>query len=191
MSIVTDMISANRLGGEPCPRDLAILATDCSDLLAELGITISTDPDWAPWADKSYLTPEDYANPDIAANVKAIDDTFEHIRFVAQFDDGECVGYWVGPDSRPIAQSPIVCYDNGGQFTLYGGRFVESLFFLIYGDDALKEIRSSCADHNIPLDFKSLDDIRIPATSMPPSEFHEGRYYEYLQEAEQDAPPNP
>jgi hypothetical protein len=58
------------------------------ELLRDLGVEVSGDVSWKPWADKSYLTESDLADPDIAANVRAIADTFEHINFFARTDDG-------------------------------------------------------------------------------------------------------
>ena len=188
MSALVDAISTNRLRGEPCPRDLQLLIENCPDLIADLGISLGVDADWAPWSDKSYLTPEDLANPDITANVKAIDEVCEHVRFVAQLDGGECIGYWVSPTLRPIAACPVVYYDTEGQFELCGGRFVESLFFLIYDDDALEEVRLKCAALGIPMEFSSLDDIKIPESTISPDDFHDQRYTENLKD-EQVVPP--
>lgn len=169
-------LSHLRLHGEPCPPDLEQLVTHGLDWLTGLGVTFGFEKEWAPWADKSYLTPADLANPDIAANVKAIDDVCEYIRFVAQTDGGECIGYWVGPVPRPLSECPLVYYDTEGQFELCGSRFVESFFFLIYDEDTLVELREVCADLGIPLDFISLDDIPIPASSITPDAYHEQRY---------------
>lgn len=143
---------------------------------------LGTEPEWAPWADKSYLTAEDLGNPDIAANVKAIDDVCEHVRFVAQLDGGECIGYWISPDSRPVSECAAVYYDTEGHFELCGGRFVESLFFLIYDDVALGKLREKCTELGIPLDFASIDEIQTPQSTISPDEFHDQRYNFHLQE---------
>lgn len=173
-------LTVKRLGGEACPRDLQLLADHCEPLLTDRGVRFGVEADWAPWADKSYLTDEDYANPDIAANVKAIDETCALVRFIAELDGGECIGYWVGPQARPIEECSVVYYDTEGQFTLCGGRFVESLFHLIYDDEALAELRLQCSRLGIPLNFETLDDIPIPPSVVAPDVFHNQRYEEHL-----------
>ena len=147
--------------------------------LDDLGIEVSGDPEWAPWADKSYLTEADYRNPDIAANVRAIDDTFALIRFVARTENGECIGYWSGPEGRRVADGPVVYYDTEGQFRLCGLRFVEALFFVLYDDDRLEQLRLAVGKHGVPLEFESIDDIAITQASCSPEAFHLGRYHEH------------
>ena len=66
---------------------------------------------------------------------------------------------------------------------------MESLFFLIYDDEALQEVRSKCATLEIPLDFAGVNDIRIPESTISPDDFHEQRYDENLK-AEQGVDPN-
>jgi hypothetical protein len=179
MKTLADQVSTYRLGGEPCPRDLELLLTRGGPILDGLGIEISGDPDWAPWADKSYLTEADYRDPDIAANVKAIDDTFAHIRFVARTEQGESIGYWCGPEGRKAAEGPVVYYDTEGQFRLCGARFIEALFFVLYDDAGLEELRRAAAEWGVPLDFASIDDIAIPEPSITPEAFHLKQYERY------------
>lgn len=109
----TTFISSHRLGNEACPEDLAFLLKHCRDWLeSELFVRFPEDEDWAPWEDTSYLNEDDWADPEIAANVKAISDTCKHIAFVAELPDGEYLGYWRGEAKRPIAESPLVKYSN-------------------------------------------------------------------------------
>jgi hypothetical protein len=179
MNALVDQVSKHRLGGQACPSDLEVLITHCHPILEELGIEISGDPAWAPWADKSYLTEADYRDPDIAANVKAIDDTFAHIRFVARTENGECIGYWLGPEGRMVADGPTVYYDTEGQFRLGGSRFIEALFFVLYGDEVLEKLRLAAAAFGVPLEFESIDDIAIPQASCSPEAFHLDRYHKH------------
>ena len=181
MTISASQFSKARLGGTPCPPDVALLLAKCSDVLSDAGVEISPESAWAPWADKSYLTATDLKDPDIAANVKAIDDTFAGITFIAKTDEGECIGYWRGPEGRPIESSPVVSYDTEGQFRLCGGRFVESLFFLIYDEDVLAKIRTVFAEAGSPLSFASIDEIEIPSVPCTPAAFHLSRYKAYKQ----------
>ena len=134
---------------------------------------------WAPWSDKSYLTEEDLQDPDISANVRAIDDTFELISFVAATEDGEYVGYWRGVDDTPVANAPVVLYSNDGQFSLCGNRMIEAPFFISFGDDLLDELRSRANTHGFRLDFESIDDLPESQTTMKPDAYHMQQYVQY------------
>ena len=184
MKTLLELVALNRFGGANCPDDLHILLTDGIELLKDLNVEVSGDPSWKPWADKSYLTESDLANPDIAANVRAIDDTFRHIDFFARTDDETFIGYWRGPQREPIRSSPLVSYDSEGQFALCGSRFVEALFSVIFDDEALARFRASCSELGIVLSFDSLDDIISPALKPDPMEYHLARYYAYKNEVE-------
>ena len=177
MATLLESVTANRLGGEPCPDDLRVLLSEGIGLLNSLGLDVSGDAAWQPWADKSYLTESDLADPDIAANVKAIDDTFAHINFVARTEEDICIGYWRGPQRVPLQGSPLVSYDTEGQFRLCGSRFVEAPFFVLYDDEALEQLRWSCRQLGIALPFESIDDIVIPSVDPAPDAFHLARYH--------------
>ncbi|WP_009959426.1 hypothetical protein [Verrucomicrobium spinosum] len=177
MPTLLESVTVNRLGGEPCPEDLRVLLTVGNDLLHDLNVEVCGDATWQPWADKSYLTAADLADPDISANVRAIDDTFELINFIARTEDDTYIGYWRGPNHVPLAKSPLVSYDTEGQFRLCGGTFVESLFFVIHDDEALAQFREDCVQLGIELAFESVDDISIPSVDPTPDAFHTARYH--------------
>ena len=179
MATLLQSVIANRLGGEPCPDDLRILLSDGAELLHSVCLEVSGDASWQPWADQSYLSPSDLADPDIAANVRAIDDTFEHINFFARTEEDTCIGYWRGPQRLPLQNSPLVSYDTEGQFRLCGGRFVESLFFVLSDDEALAQFRWSCVQLGIALPFESIDDVATPFVDPTPDAFHLARYHEH------------
>ena len=126
---VLKAFSARRLGGEPIPDDLKILLGHAEEFARRTSLALHGEEGWAPWLDTSYLTKEDRRDPDTMANVRAIADVCGFIAFVAANDDDECFGYWRGPDLRPIAESPIVHFDNEGQFYLVGGTFAEAILF--------------------------------------------------------------
>jgi hypothetical protein len=90
-----------------------------------------------PLLSGSYLNDADRKNPDIMANVAAIDDVLAMITFVAESEDGDMVGYWHGPERTPIAAAPIVQYDTEGQFSLMQGRTLSEAMLgrYTYGDD--------------------------------------------------------
>ena len=179
MKSLPELVSLYRLRGAACPDDLRILLIDGIELLRNFYIEVDGDETWKPWTDKSYLTPTDLADPDIAANVRAIDDTFEHIDFVARTEEDIYIGYWRGPERVPIERSPLVSYDTEGQFRLCGSRFVESLFFVINDEEALDTFREDCRRLGIILGFESIDDITIPVVDPDPKSFHLARYYAY------------
>ena len=172
-------ISINRLKNESCPEDVTFLIENCMDLLTEMEIEINGDETWEPWNDKSYLTKEDLADPDISANIQAIDDTFSLISFIAEFPDGEYVGYWRGIENSNIEDCPLVHYSNDGQFSLCGPRFIESIFVNLYDDEGLDEIRRLAKEKGIELNFKSIDDIKDKETKIEPDDYHQKKYYEY------------
>jgi hypothetical protein len=174
-----ESISKFRLNNEDCPKDLVFLIDNFLSTLSDLEIEFNDKEGWEPWSDKSYLTEKDLADPDISANIKAIDDTFALISFVAGFPDGEYVGYWRGPENLAIENSPLVHYSNDGQFSLCGSDFIESLFFYVYDDETLDEIKRSAIASGIEMDFESIDDIEIKETEITPNEYHEKRYYQY------------
>ncbi len=175
----TANISKFRLGNEDCPRDLVFLVDNFLSKLSDLEIEFNDQESWEPWNDKSYLTESDLADPDIAANIKAIDDTFALISFVAEFPDGEYVGYWRGPENSAIKNSPMVHYSNDGQFSLCGSKFIEALYFYVYDDEVLEEIKLSAIASGIELDFESIDDLKTNEAKVSPSDYHEKKYYQY------------
>lgn len=176
MPTLRESVTANRLRGDACPDDLRILLTEGIGLLQDLNVEVSGDPSWKPWADKSYLTESDLADPDISANVRAIDDTFEHIDFFARTEDDTCIGYWRSARKLPLGDSPLVSYDTEGQFRLCGSRFVEALFFVIYDDEALERFREACREFGIILSFDTLDDIPMSVVEPSLGAFHLARY---------------
>lgn len=74
MTITPQSLSQAGLASLPLPQDIAVLLEKYQSQLPDLGLPISDDPDVEPWADESYLTESAWANPDIAANVKAMRD---------------------------------------------------------------------------------------------------------------------
>lgn len=179
----TEDISRNRLNNEPCPKDLAFLIENCVELLSDMEVEISDKKQWEPWNDKSYLTEEDFADPDISANVKAIDDTFALISFVAEFPDSEFVGYWRGVDNSKIEDCPLVHYSNDGQFSLCGSRFIESLFVNLYEDECLEEMKNKVIEKGIEINFRSIDEIKNKYTKIEPNVYHEQKYEEHKESA--------
>src|SRR5579862_1173728 len=139
---VATRFSKFRLQGEAVPSDVVILLGDNEGLFERTGAQLNWDEGWAPWLDKSYLRPEELANPDIAANIRAIEEVCSRIAFVAAHEDAEYYGYWRGAEDRAVSESPVVCLDNEGQFRLCPGKnFAEALLERTYSEDAFEELR--------------------------------------------------
>ena len=68
--------STNRLQGEPLPADVERLLEHRDELLRHTGVELVSDAGWAPWLDTSYLSDAERAAPQIAANLRAIEDVF-------------------------------------------------------------------------------------------------------------------
>ena len=105
-----------------------ILLDNLAEFVRRTGVELNWKKDWAPWSDTSYLSADDLANPDIAANVKAIAEVCDLIAFVGSDEDGNYFGYWRGPKRESITASPIVRFDSEGQFNLCAGStFAEAI----------------------------------------------------------------
>jgi hypothetical protein len=66
---------------------------------------------------------------------------FEHIAFVGKREDGELVGYWLGPENRSPSDSPIVELDTEGQFDLLGRNLAEYLLACVNSEDDFIQLR--------------------------------------------------
>ncbi len=66
---------------------------------------------------------------------------FEHIAFVGKREDGELVGYWLGPENRSPSDSPIVELDTEGQFHLQGRNLAEYLLACVNSEDDFIQLR--------------------------------------------------
>jgi hypothetical protein len=174
-------ISAHRLGGEPVPADVAILLSHEEGLAQLTGIELNSGKKWAPWLDTSYLTPKERANPDIAANVRAIADVCGMIAFIAAREDDEYFGYWRGTNQRVVAESPIVRLDNEGQFSFCGGStFAEALLSQSVDDEQFAEWRDWLESVGIKVRVRSLRSIKYPREQVSPDKLHKELYVRYL-----------
>ena len=74
---------------------------------------------------------------------------FEHIAFVGKREEGELVGYWLGPENRTAEDSPIVELDTEGQFHLRGRNLAEYL------------VACACSQHDFAQLRHVLDDLGL------------------------------
>lgn len=121
--------SRHRLRGDTPPLDLQCLLKHRYELAARTGIQLNASPGWAPWLDTSHLSASASKNPGVRANIRAIADTCAFIDFVAMDEDRNFFGYWRGPAQLPLAEAPIVCLDNEGQFRFAGTKTLAGLLF--------------------------------------------------------------
>src|SRR5437763_1778649 len=111
------------LRGQAVPPDLRILldvagcAGDIDPLRDALGFAHLVPGRDYPLLTGSYLNDSDRHNPDIMANVAAINDVVLLTTMVAESDDGDMIGYWHGPERTAIGTAPIVKLDTEGMFS--------------------------------------------------------------------------
>jgi hypothetical protein len=167
------MFAANRLNDEPVPEDLRILLENGEELFELTGIRLNARKDWAPWLDTSHLSTKERADPDVAANLRATAEVCELVAFVAAEEDGQYIGYWRGPEGRPVSESPLVVLDNEGQFGVCAGsNFAEALLSRVYGEERFQEFREFLHSLGLPAHFASQEDIPYPDVDFPPDALH-------------------
>ncbi len=170
--------STNRLRGEPLPADLKVLLEHHDELLRRTGIELNWTANWAPWLDTSYLSDAERKNPDIAANLLAIEEVCRLSAFVAACEDGEYLGYWRGPADRSVAESPLVALDSEGQFRISAGRtFAEAVLALLGVPPKLRDWMRSLG---IVVPWETENDIAWPDEAHDPGSLHKQSYYRHL-----------
>ena len=144
------------------------------------GVELVWGPGWAPWLDTSYLSEAERADPQIAANLRAIEDVCGLIAFVAQTEDAEYIGYWRGPQHRAITDSPLVILDNEGQFRICAGRTLAEAMLSIAGE--FDEVRDWLRSLGITLSWSREDDMVWPEEANDPATMHRRLYDRYVVE---------
>jgi hypothetical protein len=176
-SEIVEKFSKHRLGGELVPMDLQILLLHQNELEQRTGIVLTLDEDWTPWLDTSYLSEAEKANPEIAANIRAIEEVCSMIAFVAVYEDDEYIGYWRGPDRRFVADSPLTYLDNEGQFYLCGGtNIAEAILARASGEEHFQELRDWMRSIGIDIHWDNCADISYPEDSLSPGDIHKELY---------------
>lgn len=148
------------------------------------GLRLLADDERPAALDTGYLTAEDLANPDIAANVRAIGETAALITWVAEDEDeGQAFGYWRGPNALPLAAAPVVSLDNEGQFQVLRGASLSEALSDEYGpwaDDGYPGLVARCRSQGVAISADDPADLLEPTTSPTPAEHHAARYRELL-----------
>jgi len=183
-----ELFRRNILKGRTAPPDLQALldvtaeAGDGADpLREELNFALLRAGRDYPLLSGSYLNENDRQNPDIMANVAAINQVLAMITFVAESEDGDMVGYWHGPERTPLAAAPIVKLDTEGQFDLMQGRNVSEAMLgnYTFGDDArFAEGRAWLASCGIAIEALNWRGLSTPSAATPPDELHRTLYNE-------------
>lgn len=172
------------LRGQAVPSDLRALldvaVSDGTDPLREaLGFALLVPGRDYPLLTGSYLNDGDRQNPDIMANVAAINDVLALITIVAESEDGDMIGYWHGPERTPIGNAPIVKLDTEGMFGLMQGRTVsEAMLGNTTFDDAehFADARAWLASCGIAIDAKNWRELSTPEASTRPEKLHRALY---------------
>jgi hypothetical protein len=179
-----------RLGGRELPADLRTLlvlqwqrgaAEGAADPLEAMGVTLLEPGETHDLLDHSYLNATDRANPDIMANVAAMQSTCEHAVFVARDEDGAIIGYWLGPENLGIDAAPILKVDSEGQFALLEGTTLSEALLgnhVFEDTERFAALKADFAKVGIAISGDSWDDLAYPKAKTDPGVFHEKRYVE-------------
>jgi hypothetical protein len=185
---MTQTFQQHILKGQTAPQDLQALldviaeAGDGADRLREaLGFSLLGPGRDYPLLSGSYLNERDRQNPDIMANVAAINEVLAMITFVAESEDGDMIGYWHGPERTPIDAAPIVKYDTEGQFDLMQGRNVSEAMLgnYTFGDDErFADGKAWLADCGIEMEAADWHALSTPTAATMPNKLHRTLYNE-------------
>jgi hypothetical protein len=173
-----------RLPGRPVPDDLAILLAaqwDGNDApLQALEIEFLAPGQTLELVDHSYLREKDRANPDIMANVAAMDEVSRHIAYVGEGLNGAALGYWLHPDEPADRPAPVVRLDTEGQFDILDGTtFAEAVVGCWVHDD--DEWFGRLADQfeslGVPMPVRRWADLVRPTVVVDPGTWHHRLFY--------------
>jgi len=177
--------SRNRLNGEPVPKDLNILLPHRDELAERTGVRLEWAEDWAPWLEIHSLNETEGLDPDRAANRRATEEVCRLIAFVASVDERSFLGYWRGPTHREVADSPLVLFDEKGQFHLCTTpSFAETILAREYGRKPFPKLRAWLRALGIPIGWDSPSILTIPHDHPTPKELHKQLFDRYRHPAE-------
>lgn len=156
---ILSQVSKNCLRGQPVPHDLALLWK--TQLDGDQLLTGFFPVQFVHETGDSFF--EGYRESDgIPVHIaEAYRKMFEQIAFVAKTEDGALIGYWLGEEARPVAQSPVVELDNEGQFSLKGISIAH--YFLEMTDmdspQEFSKVKNWLEKFGIPVSVRNHDEI--------------------------------
>jgi hypothetical protein len=180
----------DRLRGRPVPDDLRAL----------IALQAGADPDGYPpnhplgltetWIlgpgeepsllTGNYLSERDRANPDIMANVAAIDEVLRHCAWVAEVFNGDVAGYWLHPNESADQPPAIIHLDSEGQFDiLRGDTLVDAIIYNMahFNDDYFATLADAFAAHGLPVSARRANDLPSRPVRVDPAAMHHRLYY--------------
>ena len=177
-------------GTDNLPHDLEVLAwatiTDAGTPFDELGLFAILPDEKDELLDElvfghDYLSEDERADPDIQANIAAVEQVARMITFVARDDDGNLYGYWHGKSNRPLEDAPIVQYDTEGQFDIMPGASLTEAFAAWYcydNDEWFDEIKQGFAELDVDFICDSWQAVYDSAEEWAddPAELHNEMY---------------
>jgi hypothetical protein len=172
--------SRNRLKGEPVPDDLKLLLGKADELFEKVLFELNGESGWAPWLDTSYLSEEERVKPDIVANLRAIEEVCDLIAFVGAYDDAQYLGYWRGPTNRKVADSPLVFFDNEGQFEVVpGSNLAEAILWVAGEGERVIELRDWMRSIGIDVRCDGPSELTSPNDPDLPGQLHNDLFHRY------------
>ncbi|WP_139978219.1 hypothetical protein [Nocardioides litoris] len=153
----------------------------------EMGVEWTEDGAPGATFDHAYLSEDELAaNADLAANVRAINETAALVHWVLGTDEDQVVGYWRGPEATPLAEAPLVLYGSEGQFELVGARSVTEWLALEsteHGDDDWDDVVAACREAGVTGELRGIEEWQVPEVAVGPADLHQQRYRAHLGQA--------
>lgn len=111
------------------------------EVLEEIDFEFIDDPKWSEPSDTSYLNETDRADPDIMANIDAMNATNKLIAWFGRDQEGGFVGLWRGPGNTPLEGAPVVRLDNEGQYQIMAATVPDYLALADMDEDNFNDAR--------------------------------------------------
>lgn len=182
---------AERLRGRPVPDDLRRLvaiqaerpadAAGSRDPLLHTRTVIFEPGESDALLDHSYLNDNDRADPDIMANVAAIDAVLPHAAWIGTLLDGDVVGYWLHPEEPVDEPMLVVTFSTEGEFDIQPGEsLVEAVIYHYagYTDDQFAAVAELYEAGGLPVAARRADDLPFRRAVVSPGVLHGERYEE-------------
>jgi hypothetical protein len=186
LEVTLQRISRNCLRGQPVPADLralwrAHLGGD-ADLLEAMELTLVDQ------LDRDLLAGYGEGTGAAASSVRAHRRMFEHIAFFALGMDGALLGYWLGPENRPVCHAPVVELDSEGAYALKGTSVAEYLLAFSDSPEDFAVVRDWLTAHGIPITARHHQDIQDRLKAFDNPEALSSRYQHEEQARETGGP---